>query len=89
MCKAYLDTNILLDVASDLRPGHQAAVALLDDPHLSLAISAGSIEPGYEDGTKRAAAEAWGATWIVSRDAAQHAFSQSPTARCTAQELRQ
>ena len=143
MCKAYLDTNILLDVASDLRPGHQAAVDLFDDPHLSLAISAGNLkdfyyiagstksgmsderggmsdairrkyiqlfldsaeiladdrdicltalhsdEPDYEDGTKRAAAEAWKATWIVSRDTDRHAYSHSPIPRCEAQELRQ
>ena len=143
MCKAYLDTNILLDVASDLRPGHQAAVALFDDPNLSLAISAGSIkdfyyiagsaksgmgdehggmsdairreyiqlfldaaeiladdrdvcltalhsdEQDYEDDTKRAAAEAWGATWIVSRDTERHSCSRSPFPHCTAQELHQ
>ena len=142
MRRAYLDTNILLDVASDRRPGHHSAVNLFGDPELVLGISAGSLkdfyyiagsarsnigdgeqtgmsdairreyirfflataelisddrdicvtalnsdEPDYEDGTKRAAAEDWGADWIVSRDARRHAFEHSPIPRVNAMDL--
>ena len=44
MHRSYLDTNILLDVASDRRPGHHSAVNLFGDTELMLGISAGSLK---------------------------------------------
>ena len=142
MHKVYLDTNILLDVASDRRPDHQAALNLFANPDLELGVSAGSIkdfyyiagaaksgigeghvamsdamrceyirlflestelladdrdictaalnsdEPDYEDGTKRAAAEAWGAEWIVSRDMDRGAFQHSSIPQVSAEAFK-
>ncbi|KAE8127074.1 MULTISPECIES: type II toxin-antitoxin system VapC family toxin [Bifidobacterium] len=142
MPKVYLDTNILLDAASEQRPGHRAAALLLESSAVELGISAGSLkdfyyiatgaksamnpktgaglddgtcreyirlflncaellpddrrvcsialdsnEPDYEDGTKRAAAEVWGADCIVSRDNHRHAFRNSSIPRIDAERF--
>lgn len=63
----------------------RADVIADDRPLMVCALE--SDEPDFEDGTKRAAAERWGADWIVSRDSARGAFAHSAIPRIEPIEL--
>ncbi|KAB8295417.1 type II toxin-antitoxin system VapC family toxin [Bifidobacterium avesanii] len=68
--------GIFMDLASILPDDERTAKAALE-----------SNEPDYEDGTKRATAEAWEADWIVTRDSSRHAFERSPIPTATAAQI--